>query len=155
MNNVKHRKEITMKKLNTTLEVNGLTIEILHGDGIFISDREMFPDGVANLNDDIPAEDAAFFDLTDGCRYYTAYPDKDVVEAIDEVLYNQILVCVKSWDNEGNFEGMDGKHYQYDADPFNPFLVETSGAERVLDIKEAYCDGRTNEVVAFLVLEAK
>ena len=145
-----------MKKLNTTLEVNGLTIEILHGDGIFVSDREMFPDGVAHLNDDIPAEDVAFFDLTDGCRYYTAYPDKDVVEAIDEVLYNQILVRVKSWHFDGKtFEGMDGKLYQYDADPFNPFLVETSGAERVLDIKEAYCDGHTNEVDAFLVLEAK
>lgn len=145
-----------MKKLNTTLEVNGLTIEILHGDGIFISDREMFPDGVANLNDDIPAEDAAFFDLTDGLRYYTDYPDNDVVEAIDEVLYNQILVRVKSWDNEGmTFEGMDGKLYQYDADPFNPFLVETSGAERVLDIKEVYCSGHTGEVVAFLVLEAR
>ena len=144
-----------MKKLNTTLEVNGLTIEILHGDGIFVSNREMFPNGVANLNDDIPAEDAAFFDLTDGCRYYTAYPDKDVVDAIDEVLYNQILVRVKSWDNEGNFEGMDGKLYQYDADPFNPFLVETSGAERVLDIKEAYCDAHTDGIVAFLVLEAK
>ena len=144
-----------MKKLNTTLEVNGLTIEILHGDGIFVSDREMFPDGIANLNDDIPAEDAAFLDLTDGCRYYTAYPDKDVVDAIDDVLYNQILVRVKSWDNEGNFEGMDGKHYQYDADPFNPFLVETSGAERVLEVKEVYCSGSTGEVVAFLVLEAK
>ena len=145
-----------MKKLNTTLEVNGLTVEILHGDGIFISNREMFPDGVAHLNDDIPAEDAAFFDLTDGCRYYTAYPDDDVVEAIDEVLYNQILVRVKSWVNKGmSFEGMDGKLYQYDADPFNPFLVETSGAERVLEVKEAYCDGHTDEVVAFLVLEAK
>ena len=146
-----------MKKLNTTLEVNGLTIEILHGDGIFVSDREMFPNGVANLNDDIPAEDAAFFDLTDGCRYYTAYPDKDVVDAIDEVLYNQILVCVKSWDNEGNFEGMDGKHYihDHDSDPFNEFLVETSGAERVLEVKEAYCSCSTGEVVAFLVLEAK
>ena len=145
-----------MKKLNTTLEVNGRTIEILHGDGIFISDREVFPNGVANLNEDITDEDASFFDLTDGLRYYAAYPDNDVVEAIDEVLYNQILVRVKSWDNEGKtFEGMDGKHYQYDADPFNPFLVETSGAERALDIKEAYCDGHTNEVVAFLVLEAK
>ena len=145
-----------MKKLNTTLEVNGLTIEILHGDGIFISNREMFPDGIAHLNDDIPAEDAAFFDLTDGCRYYTAYPDDDVVDAIDEVLYNQILVRVKSWHFDGKaFEGMDGKLYQYDADPFNPFLVETSGAERVLDIKEAYCDGHTDEIVAFLVLEAK
>lgn len=144
-----------MKKLNTTLEVNGLTVEILHGDGIFISDREMFPNGIANLNDDIPAEEASFFDLTDGFRYYAAYPDNDVVEAIDEVLYNQILVRVKSWDNKGNFEGMDGKYYQYDADPFNPFLVETSGAERVLDIKEAYCDGRADEIVAFLVLEAK
>ena len=145
-----------MKKLNTTLEVNGLTIEILHGDGIFISNREMFPNGVANLNDDIPAEDATFFDLTDGCRYYTAYPDKDVVEAIDEVLYNQILVHVKSWDNEGmTFEGMDGKHYIHDSDPFNEFLVETSGAERVLEVKEVYCSGSTGEVVAFLVLEAK
>ena len=145
-----------MKKLNTTLEVNGLTIEIMHGDGIFISDREMFPDGVANLNDDIPAEDASFFDLIDGCRYYAAYPDNDVVEAIDEVLYNQILVRVKSWDNKGmTFEGMDGKLYQYNANPFNPFLVETSGAERVLDIKEVYCSGSTGEVVAFLVLEAK
>ena len=144
-----------MKKLNTTLEVNGLTIEILHGDGVFISDREAFPNGVANLNDDIPAEDASFFDLTDGLRYYAAYPDNDVVEAIDEVLYNQILVRVKSWDNEGNFEGMDGKHYQYDADPFNPFLVETSDAERVLDVKEVYCSKYTGEVVAFLVLEAK
>ena len=57
-----------MKKLNTTLEVNGLTIEILHGDGIFISNREMFPNGVANLNEDIPAEDVVFFDLTDGLR---------------------------------------------------------------------------------------
>ena len=144
-----------MKKLNTTLEVNGLTIEILHGDGIFISDREVFPNGVANLNEDITDEDASFFDLTDGLRYYAAYPDNDVVEAIDEVLYNQILVRVKSWDNKGNFEGMDGKYYRYDADPFNPFLVETSGAERVLDIKEAYCDGHTDKVVAFLVLEAK
>ena len=145
-----------MKKLNTTLEVNGLTIEILHGDGIFISNREMFPDGVAHLNNDIPAEDAAFFDLTDDCRYYTAYPDNDVVEAIDEVLYNQLLVRVKSWDFDGKaFEGMDGKLYQYDADPFNPFLVETSGAERVLDVKEVYCSKYTGEVVAFLVLEAK
>ena len=125
-----------MKKLNTTLEVNGLTIEILHGDGIFISDREMFPDGVAHLNDDIPAEEAAFFDLTDGCRYYTAYPDEDVVDAIDEVLYNQILVRVKSWDNKGmTFEGMDGKLYQHNSDQFNEFLIETSGAERVLDVR--------------------
>ena len=145
-----------MKKLNTTLEVNGLTIEILHGDGIFISNREMFPRGIANPNEYIPAEGASFFDLTDGCRYYTDYPDNDVVEAIDEVLYNQILVRVKSWDNEGKaFEGMDGKHYQYDADPLNPFLVETSSAERVLDVKDVYCSGRTGEVVAFLVLEAK
>ena len=145
-----------MKKLNTTLEVNGLTIEILHGDGIFISNREMFPDGVAHLNDDISAADAIFFNLTDGCRYYTDYPDNDVVEAIDEVLYNQILVRVKSWDNKGmTFEGMDGKLYQYNANPFNPFLVETSSAERVLDIKEVYCSGSTGEVVAFLVLEAK
>ena len=144
-----------MKKLNTTLEVNGLTIEILHGDGIFISDREMFPDGVANLNDDIPAEDASFFDLTDGLRYYAVYPDKDVVEAIDEALYNQILIRVKSWDNEGNFWGMDGKYYVHDGDQFNEFLVETSGAERVLDVKEVYCSGHTGEVVAFLVVEAK
>ena len=145
-----------MKKLNTTLEVNGLTIEILRGDGIFVSNREMFPDGVAHLNDDIPAEDAAFFDLTDGCRYYTAYPDKDVVEAIDEVLYNQILVRVKSWVNKGMaFEGMDGKLYQHNSDQFNEFLIETSGAERVLDVKEAYCDGHTDGIVAFLVLEAK
>ena len=71
-----------MKKLNTTLEVNGLTIEILHGDGVFISDREAFPNGVANLNDDIPAEDASFFDLTDGLRYYAAYPDDDAGGAI-------------------------------------------------------------------------
>ena len=144
-----------MKKLNTTLEVNGLTIEILHGDGVFISDREMFPDGIANLNDNIPAEDASFFDLTDGLRYYAIYPDKDVVEAIDEVLYNQILIRVKSWDNEGNFWGMDGKYYVHDSDQFNEFLVETSGAERVLDVKEVYCDKYTGEVVAFLVLEAK
>ena len=144
-----------MKKLNTTLEVNGLTIEILHGDGIFISDREMFPDGIANLNDDIPAEDASFFDLTDGLRYYAVYPDKDVVEAIDEALYNQILIRVKSWDNEGNFWGMDGKYYVHDGDQFNEFLVETSGAERVLDVKEVYCSGHTGEVVAFLVVEAK
>ena len=144
-----------MKKLNTTLEVNGLTVEILHGDGIFISDREMFPNGIANLNDDIPAEDASFFDLTDGLRYYAIYPDKDVVEAIDEVLYNQILIRVKSWDSEGNFWGMDGKYYQHDSDQFNEFLVETSGAERVLDVKEVYCSGHTGEVVAFLVLEAK
>lgn len=144
-----------MKKLNTTLEVNGLTIEILHGDGVFISDREMFPKGIANLNEDIPAEDASFFDLADGCRYYAAYPDSDVVEAIDEVLYNQILIRVKSWDNEGNFWGMDGKYYVHDSDQFNEFLVETSGAERVLDVKEVYCSGRTGEVVAFLVLEAK
>ena len=144
-----------MKKLNTTLEVNGLTIEILHGDGIFISDREMFPDGIANLNDDIPAEDASFFDLTDGLRYYAVYPDKDVVEAIDEVLYNQILIRIKSWDNKGNFWGMDGKYYVHDSDQFNEFLVETSGAERVLDVKEVYCSGHTGEVVAFLVLEAK
>ena len=144
-----------MKKLNTTLEVNGLTIEILHGDCIFISDREMFPNGVANLNDDIPAEDATFFDLTDGCRYYDAYPDKDVVEAIDEVLYNQILVRVKEWTRDGDFEGMDGKFYKRDSDQFNEFLVESSGAERVLDVKEVYCSGHTGEVVAFLVLEAK
>ena len=144
-----------MKKLNTTLEVNGLTIEILHGDGVFISDREAFPNGVANLNDDIPDEDASFFDLTDGLRYYAIYPDKDVVEAIDEVLYNQILIRVKSWDNEGNFWGMDGKYYVHDSDQFNEFLVETSGAERVLDVKEVYCSGHTGEVVAFLVLEAK
>ena len=144
-----------MKKLNTTLEVNGLTIEILHGDGIFISDREMFPDGIANLNDDIPAEDASFFDLTDGLRYYAVYPDKDVVEAIDEALYNQILIRVKSWDNEGNFWGMDGKYYVHDGDQFNEFLVETSGAERVLDVKEVYCSGHTGEVIAFLVVEAK
>lgn len=145
-----------MKKLNTTLEVNGLTIEILHGDGIFISDREMFPDGIANLNDDIPAEDASFFDLIDGCRYYAAYPDNDVVEAIDEVLYNQILVRVKEWHFDGEtFEGMDGKLYRHDGDQFNEFLVETSGAERVLDVKEVYCSGHTGEVVAFLVLEAK
>ena len=145
-----------MKKLNTTLEVNGLTIEILHGDGIIISNREMFPDGVAHLNDDIPAEDATFFDLTDGCRYYAAYPDKDVVEAIDEVLYNQLLVRVKEWHFGGmTFEGMDGKLYQHDSDALNEFLVETSGAERVLAVKEVYCSGRTGEVVAFLVLEAK
>lgn len=145
-----------MKKLNTTLEVNGLTIEILHGDGIFISDREMFPNGIANLNDDIPAEDVSFFDLTDGCRYYDDYPDKDVVEAIDEVLYNQILVRVKEWRFNGmTFEGMDGKYYRHDSDQFNEFLVETSGAERVLDVKEVYCSGHTGEVVAFLVLEAK
>lgn len=144
-----------MKKLNTTLEVNGLTIEILHGDCIFISDREMFPNGVANLNDDIPAEDATFFDLTDGCRYYDAYPDKDVVEAIDEVLYNQILVRVKEWTRDGDFEGMDGKFYKRDSDQFNEFLVESSGAERVLDVKEVYCSEHTGEVVAFLVLEAK
>lgn len=145
-----------MKKLNTTLEVNGLTIEILHGDGIFISDRAMFPDGVANLNDDIPAEDASFFDLIDGCRYYAAYPDNDVVEAIDEVLYNQILVRVKEWHFGGTaFEGMDGKLYLHDSDQFNEFLVESSGAERVLDVKEVYCSGHTGEVVAFLVLEAK
>ena len=145
-----------MKKLNTTLEVNGLTIEILHGDGIFISDREMFPNGIANLNDDIPAEDASFFDLIDGCRYYAAYPDNDVVEAIDEVLYNQILVRVKEWHFGGmTFEGMDGKLYQHDSDAFNEFLVESSGAERVLDVKEVYCSGHTGEVVAFLVLEAK
>ena len=144
-----------MKKLNTTLEVNGLTIEILHGDGIFISDREMFPDGIANLNDDISAADAIFFNLTDGCRYYTDYPDNDVVEAIDEALYNQILIRVKSWDNEGNFWGMDGKYYVHDGDQFNEFLVETSGAERVLDVKEVYCSGHTGEVVAFLVVEAK
>ena len=145
-----------MKKLNTTLEVNGLTIEILHGDGVFISNREMFPDGVAHLNDDIPAEDAAFFDLTDGCRYYTAYQDDDVVDAIDEVLYNQILVRVKSWVNKGmTFEGMDGKLYQHNSDQFNEFLIETSGAERVLDVKEVYCSKYTGEVVAFLVLEAK
>lgn len=145
-----------MKKLNTTLEVNGLTIEILHGDGVFISDREMFPNGIANLNDDIPAEDASFFDLIDGCRYYAAYPDKDVVEAIDEVLYNQILVRVKEWHFGGTaFEGMDGKLYLHDSDSFNEFLVESSGAERVLDVKEVYCSGHTGEVVAFLVLEAK
>lgn len=144
-----------MKKLNTTLEVNGLTIEILHGDGIFISDREMFPNGIANLNDDITIEDASFFDLIDGCRYYAAYPDKDVVEAIDEVLYNQILVRVKEWTKDGDFEGMDGKFYQHDSDQFNEFLVESSGAERVLDVKEVYCSGHTGEVVAFLVLEAK
>ena len=145
-----------MKKLNTTLEVNGLTIEILHGDGVFISDREAFPNGVANLNEDIPAEDASFFDLTDGFRYYAAYPDNDVVEAIDEVLYNQILVRVKEWRFKGmTFEGMDGKLYQHNSDQFNEFLVETSGAERVLDVKEVYCDKYTGEVVAFLVLEAK
>lgn len=145
-----------MKKLNTTLEVNGLTIEILHGDGIFISDREMFPHGIANLNEDIPAEDASFFDLIDGCRYYAAYPDKDVVEAIDEVLYNQILVRVKSWVNKGmTFEGMDGKLYQHNSDQFNEFLIETSSAERVLDVKEVYCSKYTGEVAAFLVLEAK
>ena len=145
-----------MKKLNTTLEVNGLTIEILHGDCIFISDREMFPDGIAKLNDDIPAEDASFFDLTDGLRYYAAYPDNDVVEAIDEVLYNQILIRVKEWHFGGmTFEGMDGKLYQHNSDTFTEFLVETSGAERVLDVKEVYCSGHTGEVVAFLVLEAK
>lgn len=145
-----------MKKLNTTLEVNGLTIEILHGDGIFISDREMFPDGIANLNDDIPAEDASFFDLVDGLRYYAAYPDADVVEAIDEVLYNQILIRVKEWHFDGMiFGGMDGKIYQHDSDSFNEFLVETSGAERMLDVKEVYYSGHTGEVVAFLVLEAK
>ena len=145
-----------MKKLNTTLEVNGLTIEILHGDGIFISDRERFPSGVANLNDDIPADDASFFDLTDGLRYYAAYPDNDVVEAIDEVLYNQILVRVKEWHFDGRtFEGMDGKLYQHDSDALNEFLVETGGAERVLDVKEVYCSGCTGEVVAFLVLEAR
>ncbi len=144
-----------MKKLNTTLEVNGMTIEILHGDGIFISDREMFPNGIANLNEDIPAEDASFFDLADGCRYYAAYPDNDVVEAIDEVLYNQILIRVKSWDSDGNFWGMDGKYYVHDRDTFNEFLVETSGAERVLDVKEVYCSACTGEVAAFLVLEAK
>ena len=144
-----------MKKLNTTLEVNGLTIEILHGDGIFISDREMFPDGIANLNDDIPDEDASFFDLVDGLRYYAAYPDTDVVEAIDNVLYNQILVRVRKWGRHGDFEGMDGKVYQHDSDSFNEFLVETSGAERMLDVKEVYCAGHTGEVVAFLVLEAK
>ena len=145
-----------MKKLNTTLEVNGLTIEILHGDCIFISDREMFPDGIAKLNDDIPAEDASFFDLTDGLRYYAAYPDNDVVEAIDDVLYNQLLIRVKEWHFGGmTFEGMDGKLYQHNSDTFTEFLVETSGAERVLDVKEVYCSGNTGEVVAFLVLEAK
>lgn len=144
-----------MKKLNTILEVNGLTIEILHGDGIFISDRELFPNGIANLNDDITIEDASFFDLIDGCRYYAAYPDKDVVEAIDEVLYNQILVRVKEWTKDGDFEGMDGKFYRHDSDQFNEFLVESSGAERVLDVKEVYCSGHTGEVVAFLALEAK
>ena len=145
-----------MKKLNTTLEVNGLTIEILHGDCIFISDREMFPDGIAKLNAGIPAEDASCFDLVDGCRYYAAYPDNDVVEAIDEVLYNQILVRVKEWHFGGmTFEGMDGKLYQHKSDTFTEFLVETSSAERVLDVKEVYCSGHTGEVVAFLVLEAK
>ena len=145
-----------MKKLNTTLEVNGLTIEILHGDGVFISDREMFPKGIATLNEDIPDEDAAFFDLSDGNRYYDVYPDKDVVEAIDEVLYNQILVRVKEWHFDGTaFEGMDGKFYRHDSDAFNEFLVESSGAERVLDVKEVYCSGHTGEVVAFLVCEAK
>ena len=144
-----------MKKLNTTLEVNGQTIEILHGDGVFISDREMFPKGIATLNEDIPDEDAAFFDLSDGNRYYDVYPDKDVVEAIDEALYNQILIRVKSWDNEGNFWGMDGKYYVPDGDPFNEFLVESSGAERMLEVKEVYCSGHTGEVVAFLVCEAK
>ena len=145
-----------MKKLNTTLEVNGLTIEILHGDCIFISDREMFPDGIAKLNGDIPAEDTSFFDLTDGLRYYAAYPDNDVVEAIDDVLYNQILIRVKEWHFGGmTFEGMDGKLYQHNSDTFTEFLVETSGAERVLDVKEVYCSGHTGEVVAFLVLEAK
>ena len=145
-----------MKKLNTTLEVNGLTIEILHGDGVFISDREMFPNGIANLNDEVPDEDASFFDLVDGNRYYAAYPDKDVVEAIDAVLYNQILVRVKEWHFDGTaFEGMDGKFYRHDGDAFNEFLVESSGAERVLDVKEVYCSGHTGEVVAFLVCEAK
>lgn len=79
-----------------------------------------------------------------------------MVEAIDEVLYNQILVRVKEWHFGGTaFEGMDGMLYVHDSDQFNEFLVESSGAERVLDVKEVYCDKYTGEVVAFLVLEAK
>lgn len=150
-----------MKKLNTTLEVNGRTIEILHGDGIFISDRKRFPKGIANnLNEDLVEGDSRgafdFFDLADGLRYYAAYPDNDVVEAIDDVLYNQIIVRIKEWCYDGvTFEGMDGKLYRHDGDKFNEFLVETSGAERVLDVKEVYCSGHTGEVTAFLVLEAK
>ena len=146
-----------MKNLNTTLRVNDKVITILHDDMVFIADATSYPYGIpaAIYTSDIP-DDIDAYDLTDGNRYYAYYKDVDVIEAIDDIVYNQCLVRVKTWDAgcEG-FEGMDGLHYDYIKNDPDDMLVESSGAERIMPIKEVYCNGDTGELCAYLVCERK
>ena len=146
-----------MKNLNTTLKVNDKVITILHDDMVFIADATRYPYGIpaAIYTGDIP-DDIDAYDLTDGNRYYAYYKDVDVIEAIDDIVYNQHLVRIKAWDAgcEG-FEGMDGLHYDYIKNDPDDMIVESSGAERVMLIKEVYCNGKTGELCAYLVCERK
>lgn len=146
-----------MKNLNTTLRVNDKVITILHDDMVFIADATSYPYGIpaAIYTGDIP-DDIDAYDLTDGDRYYAYYKDVDVIEAIDSIVFNQHLVRIKFWDNDGKgFEGMDGLHYLYTKSDPDDMLVESSGAERIMLIKEVYCNGDTGELCAYLVCERK
>lgn len=147
-----------MKKLNTTLKVNDKVITIMHSaEAVLIADAEAFPSGAPTEmwpNNVLNKVDA--YDYSDGNRYYAYYRDVDVIEAIDDILYNQHLVRIKTWDAgcEG-FEGMDGLHYDYIKNDPDDLLVESSGAERIMLIKEVYCNGDTGELCAYLVCERK
>lgn len=148
-----------MKKLNTTLKVNGKIITIMHSaEAVLIADAEAFPSGApTEMWPDNVLNKVDAYDYSDGNRYYAYYRDVDVIEAIDDILFDQHLVRIKTWDPDGkSFEGMDGLHYQYVAggDP-DDFLIESSGAERIMLIKEVYCNGDTGELCAYLVCERK
>lgn len=147
-----------MKKLNTTLKVNDKVITIMHSaEAVLIADAEAFPSGAPTElwpNNVLNKIDA--YDYSDGNRYYAYYRDVDVIEAIDNILYDQILVRIKYWDADGKgFEGMDGLHYHYVKNDPDDMLVEDSGAERIMLIKEVYCNGDTGELCAYLVCERK
>lgn len=147
-----------MKKLNTTLKVNDKTITIMHrAEAVLIADATRYPYGIptAGYTGDIP-DDIDAYDYSDGNRYYAYYRDADVIEAIDDILFDQRLVRIKFWDSDGKgFEGMDGLHYHYVKNDPDDMLVETSDAERCMLIKEVYCNGDTGELCAYLVCERK
>lgn len=147
-----------MKKLNTTLKVNDKVITIMHSaEAILIAHAVAFPSGVPTemWPDNVPNNVDAY-DYSDGNRYYAYYRDVDVIEAIDDVLFDQHLVRIKTWDSNGRgFEGMDGLHYLYTKSDPDDFLIESSGAERIMLIKEVYCNGDTGELCAYLVCERK
>lgn len=147
-----------MKKLNTTLKVNDKVITIMHSaEAVLIADAEAFPSGVPTemWPDNVPNKVDAY-DYSDDNRYYAYYRDVDVIEAIDDILFDQHLVRIKTWDANGRgFEGMDGLHYLYTKSDPDDFLIESSGAERIMLIKEVYCNGDTGELCAYLVCERK